>query len=142
MSAPDPAGHDRRNLLADERTEDHGAQPSDPGSEAAVAQAPAVDLEHLLGFTDGDLQLEGELSALFLSSAGVYLERMAEALRNGEPWRQAAHALKGASANLGARQMAAVALQAEHSDPSPGRLRELRRALDEVRQFFEQRQAS
>ena len=47
---------------------------------------PVIDLDHLSGFTDGDLQLEGELLALFLSTSGVYLERMREALGTGQSW--------------------------------------------------------
>lgn len=101
---------------------------------------PAVDLDHLCGFTGGDLQLEGELAALYLSSAGVYLERMAGALRTGGDWRQTAHALKGASANLGARRVAALALQAERSPPSPAQLEALGQALKEVRAYFAARQ--
>jgi HPt (histidine-containing phosphotransfer) domain-containing protein len=92
-----------------------------------------LDLDHVRGFTDGDPQLESELFALFLSSAGLYLKRMAEALQTGASWQQTAHALKGASANLGARRLAALALHAECSDPSEAQLREISRALDEVR---------
>ena len=142
MSAPGQAGHVRRNPLTAEPAADRDLQPSRQGAEGSGPQGSVIDLEHLCGFTDGDLQLEGELSALFLSSAGVYLERMDQALKSGQSWRQTAHALKGASANLGARQVATLALHAERSDPSDHQLQEIRRALDEVRQFFERRQAS
>jgi DNA-binding response OmpR family regulator len=73
---------------------------------------PLIDLAHLFGFTDGDRQLEGELLTLFLSSAEVYLARMTEALRSGQSWSAVAHALKGASANLGARRVMELALAA------------------------------
>jgi CheY-like chemotaxis protein len=99
------------------------------------AAEPVIDLNHLSGFTDGDLQLEGELLALFLSSADVYLATMSEALRAGHSWTATAHALKGSSANLGARRVMALALAAERSPPSPAQLDELRKAVDEVRVF-------
>ena len=96
---------------------------------------PAIDVDHLASFTDGDPQLEGELLALFLSSAEVYLTAMSEALRAGHSWSATAHALKGASANLGARRVMALALAAECSPPSVAQLDALHRAIDEVRAF-------
>jgi DNA-binding response OmpR family regulator len=100
---------------------------------------PVLDLDHLRGFTDGDPQLEGELSTLFLSTAEMYLRGMHEALAGGRPWSSIAHALKGASANLGARRLSALALDAEHSDPSRSQLDAIERALEEVRAFFDRR---
>jgi HPt (histidine-containing phosphotransfer) domain-containing protein len=142
MSAPRPAGHDDRSPPIDQPPGQQDGLPSRPGSEATGPQEPAVALEHLRSFTDGDPQLESELSALFLSSAGHYLARMAEALQTGASWQQTAHALKGASANLGARRLAALALRAERSDPSEAQLQEISRALDEVRAHFDQRPTS
>jgi DNA-binding response OmpR family regulator len=106
-----------------------------PASTAQTDAPPVLDLDHLQGFTDGDRQLEGELLALFLSSADVYLERMGQALRAGQPWSAFAHALKGASANLGARRVAALALDAERSTPDSAQLEAIRRAIDQVREF-------
>jgi CheY-like chemotaxis protein/HPt (histidine-containing phosphotransfer) domain-containing protein len=106
------------------------------------ALEPAVDLDRLRQFTDGDPQLQGELSALFLSTTEVYLQDMREALRAGRPWSSTAHALKGASANLGARRIAALALVAERSEPSPAQLEAIEAAIDEVRAFFEHGRAA
>jgi HPt (histidine-containing phosphotransfer) domain-containing protein len=103
---------------------------------------PIIDIDHLLSFTDGDLELEGELSALFLSSAEAYLEKMSRSLQTGTAWRSSAHALKGASANLGARRLAALAQAAEHQPPAAADLQVLRRAIDEVSAFFDARQRS
>ncbi|HZA67345.1 MAG TPA: response regulator [Geminicoccaceae bacterium] len=100
------------------------------------SREPAVDLNHLDSFTDGDRQLEGELSALFLSMAEMYLREMREALAAGRAWTSSAHALKGASGNLGARRLAALALDAERSEPSQARLEAIEQALSEVRAFF------
>jgi DNA-binding response OmpR family regulator len=102
----------------------------------APAGDPVLDLDHLRGFTDGDPQLEGELSTLFLSTAEMYLRGMHEALASGRPWSSIAHALKGASANLGARRLSALALDAERSEPSRSQLEAIERALEEVRAFF------
>jgi len=99
-----------------------------------------MDLPHLDGFTAGDQQLERELAVLFLSTAESYLGRMSQALAAGESWAGAAHALKGASANLGARRLAALARLAEQSKGDTTTLDEVRRALGEVRDFFEARE--
>lgn len=136
MSAPRPAEHDDRSPPIDQPPNQLDQRPSRPASEAAGADEPMLDFAHLRGFTEGDPQLESELFALFLSSAGLYLKRMADAVRTGASWQQAAHALKGASANLGARRLAALALHAEHSNPSAAQLQEISRALDEVRAHF------
>ena len=106
------------------------------------ASDPVLDLDHLHGFTDGDPQLEGELSTLFLSTAEMYLRGMHEALSGGRSWTAVAHALKGASANLGARRLSALALVAERSEPNRSQLEAIERALDEVRAFFHHRPAN
>lgn len=108
---------------------------------AVAAGDPVLDLDHLRGFTDGDPQLEGELSTLFLSTAEMYLRGMHEALTGGRPWTPIAHALKGSSANLGARRLSALALAAERSAPSSAQLEALERALDDLRAFFHHRVA-
>jgi len=114
------------------------------GCETATAGAapaePVIDIEHLLSFTDGDLELESELSVLFLSSAEAYYDKMSRSLQGGTPWTSSAHALKGASANLGARRLAALARSAEHQPPAAGDLEAIRRAIDEVSAFFAGRQ--
>jgi len=105
-----------------------------PLAEAVPSEAkPIIDLGHLHSFTDGDPQLESELLNLFLSTADVYLARMSQALAAGESWSATAHALKGASANLGACRIAALALTAEHAAASAEQLDALRRAVEEVR---------
>lgn len=115
----------------------------DPPSAAPVPDPtaePIVDLDHLLSFTDGDPELESELSILFLSSAEAYFDKMSRSLQSDAPWTKTAHALKGASANLGARRLAVLACAAEHEPPSAADLEAIRRAIDEVAAFFGQRQ--
>jgi HPt (histidine-containing phosphotransfer) domain-containing protein len=105
-----------------------------------VDQEPILDLDHLLTFTDGDMELESELSVLFLSSAEAYLDAMSRALRDGTSWTSSVHALKGASANLGALRVAALARAAEHRPPDAATLRAIRHAVDQVGAFFGDRQ--
>ena len=111
------------------------------GSAAArdVSAEPIVDMDHLLSFTDGDLELESELSVLFLSSAEAYFDKMSRSLQAGTPWASSTHALKGASANLGARRLAALARASEHQPPAAAALQAIRCAIDDVSAFFEAR---
>jgi HPt (histidine-containing phosphotransfer) domain-containing protein len=106
---------------------------------SAATGEPVIDLDHLLSFTDGDLELESELSVLFLSSAEAYFDKMSRSLQAGTPWASSAHALKGASANLGARRLAELARSAEHRPPAAADLQGIRRAIDEVSAFFGER---
>ena len=96
-----------------------------------------IELERLRAFTDGDPVIEEELAKLFLVSAGGYLNEMTRALHQAREWRSVAHALKGASANIGATAMAELAARAESSPPSADTLVALGDALEEVRRFFD-----
>jgi HPt (histidine-containing phosphotransfer) domain-containing protein len=106
------------------------------GRSANAAVEPVLDRDHLRGFTEGDPQLERELSALFLATAEMYLQQMQEALAGGRFWTAIAHALKGASANLGARRLAALALAAERAQPDRAQLQAIEQAVEEVRSEF------
>lgn len=101
---------------------------------------PIIDEVHLATFTDGDAALEDELGELFVTTALGYLKRMKEALRHERPWSAEAHALKGASGNLGARRVAALARQAEFLPPSPETIDDLQNAIDDVKAFFTKRE--
>lgn len=109
------------------------------GGSALVDESPPIELEHFTSFTDGDVQLERELGSLYVATAGAYLAEMREALAAGRPWDRPAHALKGASANIGAVEVAALAAEAERSAPSEEQLGRLAEALEAVRRFFEAR---
>jgi HPt (histidine-containing phosphotransfer) domain-containing protein len=100
---------------------------------------PVLDLDHLRSFTEDDPQLERELSTLFLATAEMYLQQMQDALTGGRPWSAIAHALKGASANLGARRLSALALQAEGSEPDRTQLDAIAQAVEELRALFAHR---
>ena len=104
-----------------------------------VDGASPIDLAHFTSFTNGDQQLERELSSLYMTTADTRLDEMRQALAAGLPWDGPAHELKGASANLGAVEVAALAAEAETATPSEAQLSRLTAALDTVRYFFELR---
>ena len=112
-----------------------------PHDDEDIGGLDIVDRAHLASFTDGDTELEGELAELFVSTAQGYLKRMREAVQEERGWSAEAHALKGASANLGARRVAALARQAEFLPPSDERLEALGEAVDEVAAHFANRRA-
>jgi HPt (histidine-containing phosphotransfer) domain-containing protein len=112
-----------------------------PEEEKAVEGLAVVDEIRLVSFTEGDSALEDELADLFVDTARGYLRRMQEALSQERGWSAEAHALKGASANLGAQRMAALARQAEFSPPSSDLIEAIEAALADVRAFFADRQS-
>ena len=114
-----------------------GAQPA--MSQPIVSQPVPIALERLTSFTDGDGQLERELSSLYLSTATLYLKELRGAFTNAAAWERAAHALKGASANIGAEEVARLAAEAEHAPPSPELLERIAVAIDDVCRFFRER---
>lgn len=101
-----------------------------------VASLAIIDGVHLASFTEGDAVLEEELAELFVSTAHGYLKRMKEALREERPWSAEAHALKGASSNLGAKRLAALARKAELIPPSADQIDAINQAIGEVETFF------
>jgi CheY-like chemotaxis protein/HPt (histidine-containing phosphotransfer) domain-containing protein len=122
---------------------DHVHRPQgEAGAPHVMPQPASFEIDRLNSFTAGDPQLERELISLYLATAGVYLDEMRGALGGGGGWAKAAHALKGASGNIGAAAVASLAGDAETCGPSPDRLAKLAAALDEVRAFLRQRTAA
>lgn len=113
--------------------------PPEPGTSMPSPRPLPIALDRLTSFTTGDLHLERELSALYLATATLYLGEMRAHLASGADWRGPAHSLKGASANLGAVEVARFAKAAEESGPSSELLLELEQAVEAVRAFFRQR---
>lgn len=117
---------------------DGGGVPASAAEVLMPVSAP-IDLARLREFTDGDRQLERELSALYVETAAVYIGQMRGALDDPEAWARAAHALKGASVNIGAVELAESAARAERVEPSPELLEELAGRLEAVRSFLQAR---
>jgi HPt (histidine-containing phosphotransfer) domain-containing protein len=104
-----------------------------------VRTCSPIDTARFESFTAGDPELERELGALFLTTAAHLLDRLRRSLGSPGDWRDAAHALKGASSNIGAPLLAELAERAERLDGSPALLAELEAQLARVQAFFEER---
>jgi len=107
-----------------------------PTEETVIEDLIVIDEAHLASFTEGDRELEDEIAELFVNTARGYIKRMREALKEERPWSAEAHALKGASANLGARRVAALAKKAEFTPPSDDQAVAIELAIEEVETFF------
>lgn len=105
---------------------------------ADTAETP-IDQVRLESFTNGDRDLEAELAGLFLETAQLYTDRLRQSLDDAAAWQRAAHALKGASANIGAVVVAQLAAEQEQAEPRPEALREIERQIVVVREHFRTR---
>jgi HPt (histidine-containing phosphotransfer) domain-containing protein len=78
---------------------------------------PVLDKEASLVRLDGDTELWNEIREIWLEDIQNLLGAVRTALeaRSSDGLRRAAHAIKGASANVGAVRMAAVAREMEHA---------------------------
>jgi HPt (histidine-containing phosphotransfer) domain-containing protein len=76
---------------------------------------PVLNRDEALGRLEGDVELWNEIRTIWLEDIGNLMDGVAKALLSRIPdgLRRAAHALKGASANVGATRVAAVAKQIE-----------------------------
>ena len=83
--------------------------------DAQTGEAP-VDLVQLRSFTDGDVEEERLLITLFTDQAQLSLAALQKCLEShdAEGWRSAAHRMKGASGNLGAKKLSHLCKKAEH----------------------------
>lgn len=102
-----------------------------------------VDLSHLNLFTNGNIEEEKLLFDVFLESTNESLESLHYHYlqENDDGWRKAAHRLKGAAANLGAKPLFAVCERAEQmpgmsAEEKSACLEELNEQMDHLRQFI------
>ena len=80
--------------------------------ECDVEAGPAIDLDHLRRFTQGDEPLIREVLHLFAAQAPHYVKELT-APASDRSWFEAAHALKGCARAIGARTLARHAEMAE-----------------------------
>ena len=66
-----------------------------------MAQRDLIDLEHLDRYVAGDRSLRDEILGIFEEQAEMWT-RMLDPTAEDQAWRDAAHALKGASRGVGA----------------------------------------
>jgi len=83
----------------------------------APATAPAIDRGALKALTGGDAQFERELAETFVSSGDQCLAEIIAALKASDfdTVRKRAHSLKGASANIHARELSQAASSLENA---------------------------
>ncbi len=105
-------------------------------------ETPLVDLAHIMEFTEGDPRQEEMLVCAFLETGLDCVAALADcACGRGDDksWKSAAHKLKGSSAQLGARELAALCLVAEVNTQPDRRmaiLATIEKKFADVRNFF------
>ena len=89
----------------------------------------AVDFTVLENMTGGDDAINEEVLGLFVQQAGLW-SAMLDAKAEG--WRDAVHTIRGASAGIGAGELAAVCAEAEKIEQplAPAALDRVRTAMD------------
>ncbi|MBW4694970.1 MAG: response regulator [Lyngbya sp. HA4199-MV5] len=121
-------------------------EPSDTNSDSCAQRFHALmDWEHLHQLSDGNEAFELELLQVFVIDTGNHLGTLETAIaqRHFYNLEQAAHHVKGASANVGLTAMAAIASQLEQQarqnqlhDSATTQLTQLKQALNEVQLFL------
>ncbi|GBD42654.1 Sensory/regulatory protein RpfC [bacterium HR40] len=104
---------------------------------ADMRDRPPVDLARLQAATGEDLQLMVEIGTLYVATARQYLERIENALASGNEVREPAHALKGASRNIGAVTAAMLAEELERKGGDAARLQALREEVERIARYFD-----
>jgi len=115
-----------------EKTAGIPSEASDGGSWEEVTESQPVDLDRLVESCDDDPELARELAGMWLKQSLEQMERMEEALKNGdcEQVRFVGHSCAGASATCG-MVAASVPLRAMETAASEER-------LEDARQYFEE----
>ncbi len=108
-----------------------------PAPEARRPAEPVVDLERLKGATGDDMQLALEIGTLYVGTARQYLREMEEGLAAGTDIGRVAHALKGASRNIGAATVGDLAERIEKQGGDAADLARLREEVERVAGFFD-----
>ena len=99
-----------------------------------------LDMSDLRTISDGDSMLEKEFADTFVKQSIKHLERLSAHCITGisEPWKEAAHLLKGGAAIIGAKKMRALSAEAQEMlDATADQRRQMLAAInlsfDEVR---------
>ena len=102
-------------VLAQLLQETVGGTPAAPVAERKARQGETLDGDSLLARVAGDRQLLRELAEIFVAESPAMVEKMRVAINCGdaEALRKAAHAFKGAVANLSAGRAVAAAQRLE-----------------------------
>lgn len=103
-----------------------------------------INLDRLRDISDGDREFEGELIELFVEDQRTRLTELLDAIDRHDCTRvrELSHAVKGASANIGAETLREIALRLEqmghdeHLDEARPALRELETGFQAIRQYL------
>lgn len=98
------------------KTETHSNETTDNDMNE---ETTPVDLGHLRDFTDGDPEEEKEFFEIYLKQSEIIIDTLEGSLEDNKEWEDAAHKLKGASANLGANRLANICSEAEDKYKAP-----------------------
>ncbi|MBD2123892.1 response regulator [Trichocoleus sp. FACHB-262] len=106
---------------------------------------PPLDWEHLHQMSDDSYEFEIELLTVFVEDAQVHLKAVTTAIAESNYWEveQAAHHIKGASANVGAKTMQAAAAEIEQQarrqklEGTAQLLTEIEQALTSIEKFVQ-----
>lgn len=99
----------------EEDLSDNAAAPRSARTSLRQAHASAIDREYLARFTLCNAALEQEILELFAAQLPLYVQQLRDA-ETSRPWREAAHAVKGSAAAVGANRLANLARLAEQLD--------------------------
>ena len=77
-----------------------------------MSEMPHIDLEHLEKYVVGDASLRDEILSIFYDQAETLTARL-DADAGDEEWKDATHALKGASRGVGAWRLGDLCEEAE-----------------------------
>ena len=97
------------------------AEPMEPAVTSNADTDPPIDMEQLRMFTDGDVEEERALFALFIEQACEAITILEQTMGNDgrNRWKSTAHRLKGASGNLGAMALHHLCRRAETGFEEP-----------------------
>lgn len=117
---------------------------------SATLKMSPIDFDYLALISDNDREFETELLGVYLDDGASHLDLARLALDTGN-WEQLgkeAHHLKGASGNVGAKELQSLALNLEdasRSQDTPGARSTLARMMEQfqaVKQLFRERYGS
>ncbi len=112
--------------------------------ENSTGQGKPVHIQRIQAIADGDIAFEKDLIESYLSTTEQSLKSLESSIHaaRGEEVKTCAHAIKGASANAGAKGMQEIARRIEQfasgeaPGDGPGLMAEIRSEFERVRRFF------
>ncbi|PHS28236.1 MAG: hypothetical protein COA84_01650 [Robiginitomaculum sp.] len=107
-----------------------------------MADAPAIDLEHLKRYSGGDADLEAEVFAMFRQQVEMWM-RLLDPTGDEEGWASATHSIKGSARSIGAHALAKACENAENQCQAGATARsvsaqEVQACIDNALKFIDQ----